>query len=192
MATKKKAKKAAKKSTARARKAAPSRKAAKKRAAAARAPKRAVRAAARKPAKAKAKAVAKPKAKAVAKPKAKAMIAKPKAKTVAKPAVRRRDRAGHIDPKYGRALRRLSEPPERDPESFIEDARASDDLSEEMGEEVVATATTGEYEAEDVREQDVPEEVGGPFVETSAREEFGHGTDPSNPKGATREPFPRT
>ena len=57
---------------------------------------------------------------------------------------------------------------------------------------MVATATTGEYEAESVREQDVPEEVGGPFVETTAREEFGHGTDPSNPKGATREPFPRT
>jgi hypothetical protein len=61
-----------------------------------------------------------------------------------------------------------------------------------MGEEVVATATTGEYEAESVREQDVPEEVGGPFVETTGREEYGHGTDPSNPKGSTREPFPRT
>jgi hypothetical protein len=182
MATKKKAKKAAKKSTARARKAAPARKAAKKRAAAAKAPKRAVRAAARKPA---------TKAKVKAKPKAK-VTAKAKAKPVAKPAVRRRDRPGHIDPKYARDLRRLSEPPEADPESFFGGPHAKDDLSEEMGEEVVATATTGEYEAESVREQDVPEEVGGPFVETTAREEFGHGTDPSNPKGATREPFPRT
>jgi hypothetical protein len=177
MATKKKAKKAAKKSTARARKAAPARKAAKKRAAAAKAPKRAVRAAARKPAKAKAKV----------KPRAKA-----KAKAVAKPAVRRRDRPGHIDPKYGQELRKHSEPPEPDPESFFGGPHATDDLSEEMGEEVVSTATTGEYEAEQVREQDVPEEVGGPFVETTGREEFGHGTDPSNPKGATREPFPRT
>ena len=57
---------------------------------------------------------------------------------------------------------------------------------------MVATATTGEYEAEDVREQDVPEEVGGPFVETTGGEEFAHGTDASNPKGASREPFPRT
>jgi hypothetical protein len=167
MATKKKAKKAAKKSTARTRKAAPARKAAKKRAAAAKAPKRAVRAAARKPARAKAKAVA-------------------------KPAVRRRDRPGHIDPEYARELRTHSEPPEPNPESFFGGPRASDDLSQEMGEEVVATATTGEYEAEEVREQDVPEEVGGPFVETTGHEEFGHGTDPSNPKGATREPFPRT
>ena len=190
MATKKKAKKAAKKSTARARKAAPARKAAKKKAAAAKATKRTVaRAAARKPAKvkAKARATAKVKPKAKAKAKAKAMKAKPVAKAVV-----RRDRAGHIDPKYGRELRRLSEPPEPDPESFFGGPHAKDDLSEEMGEEVVATATTGEYEAEDVREQDVPEEVGGPFVETTAREEFGHGTDPSNPKGATREPFPRT
>ena len=183
MATKKKAKKAAKKSTARARKAAPARKAAKKRTAAARAPKRrkVVRAAARKPAAAKAKAKKKP---------ARAVKARVVAK--AKPAVRRRDRAGHIDPKYGRELRRLSEPPEPDPESFFGGPSTTDDLSEEMGEEVVATATTGEYEAESVREQDVPEEVGGPFVETTGREEYGHGTDPSNPKGSTREPFPRT
>ena len=181
MATKKKAKKAAKKSTARARKAAPARKAAKKRTAAAKAPKRrkVVRAAARKPAAAKAK-------------KKPARAAKARVVAKAKPAVRRRDRAGHIDPKYGRELRRLSEPPEPDPESFFGGPSTTDDLSEEMGEEVVATATTGEYEAESVREQDVPEEVGGPFVETTGREEYGHGTDPSNPKGSTREPFPRT
>jgi len=191
MATKKKAKKAAKKSTARARKAAPARKAAKKKAVAAKATKRTVaRAAARKPAK-----VTKARAKVKVKVKAKAKAAKPKpkarAKTVAK-AVVRRDRPGHIDPKYGRELRRLSEPPEPDPESFFGGPKGKDDLSEEMGEEVVATATTGEYEAESVREQDVPEEVGGPFVETTGREEYGHGTDPSNPKSATREPFPRT
>jgi hypothetical protein len=177
MATKKKAKKAAKKSTARARKAAPARKAAKKRAAAAKAPKRRkVRAAARKPAAAKKPARAKARATAKAKP----------------AVVRRRDRPGHIDPKYGKELRTRSEPPEPDPESFFGGPHATDDLSEEMGEEVVSTATTGEYEAEQVREQDVPEEVGGPFVETTGREEYGHGTDPSNPKGATREPFPRT
>ena len=183
MAKKKKAKKAAKKSTPRARKAAPVRKAAKKRASAARAPKRAVRAAARKPAKVKAKA--KPKARAKA-------VAKPRTKAVAKPPIQRRDRPGHIDPKYARELRTHSEPPEADPESFFGGPHAKDDLSEEMGEEVVATATTGEYEAEDVREQEVSEEVGGPFVETTSREEFAHGTDPSNPKGASREPFPRT
>jgi hypothetical protein len=187
MATKKKAKKAAKKSTARARKAAPARKAAKKKAAAAKAPKRSVaRAAARKPAKV-TKAKAKVKAKVKVKAKAKAMKAKPVAKAVV-----RRDRAGHIDPKYGRELRKLSEPPEPDPESFFGGPRSNDDLSEEMGEEVVATATTGEYEAEAVREQEVSEEVGGPFVETTGREEYGHGTDPSNPKSSTREPFPRT
>jgi hypothetical protein len=177
MAAKKKAKRAAKKSTARARKAAPARKAAKKRAAAAaKAPKRSkkIRAAARKPA-------------AAAKKKPARKAAPPK-----RPTVQRRDRPGHIDPKYGRELRQRSEPPEPDPESFFQDARTKDDLSEEMGEEVVATATTGEYEAEAVREQDVPEEVGGPFVETTAGEEFAHGTDPSNPKGASREPFPRT
>ena len=40
--------------------------------------------------------------------------------------------------------------------------------------------------------QVVPEESGGPFVETSAGTEFAGGTDESNIEEATREPFPTT
>jgi hypothetical protein len=54
------------------------------------------------------------------------------------------------------------------------------------------TATSGEDEGEDVANQDVPEELGGPFVVTDADTEFAQGTDASNPRGAKREPFPRT
>jgi len=65
-------------------------------------------------------------------------------------------------------------------------------LAEKLGEEVIETATSGEDEAEDVFNQIVTEENGGPFLETSGGTEFAHGTDASNIAGATREPFPRT
>lgn len=75
--------------------------------------------------------------------------------------------------------------------AFLRDGvYADDDLAEELGEEFVLTATSGEQSAEDLRNQDVPEEVGGPFVETSARTEFAYGSDPSNPQDAEPSPFP--
>jgi hypothetical protein len=172
MATKKKAKKGAKKA-----KAAP----AKKRVAVSARPARAAaRKAPKKPARAKARPAAKKKA-----------PARGKAGARAKP-IQRRDRPGHIDPKYGAELRRRSVPPEQEPSSFVDRPRSSDDLVEELGEEVVAEATSAEHEGEDLQDQEVPEERGGPFVETSGDTEFAHGTDLSNPKGSSREPFPRT
>jgi hypothetical protein len=75
--------------------------------------------------------------------------------------------------------------------AFLSDgAYAEDDLAEEMGEEFVMTATSGEQAAEDVRNQDVPEELGGPFVETSGSTEFAYGADASNPKDAEPAAFP--
>jgi len=99
-----------------------------------------------------------------------------------------------MDPRYAAELRSRmrSERPPADPAGFIDGPRAKDDLVEELGEEFVATATSGEYEGEDAQNQYVSEERGGPFVETTANQEFARGTDASNPKGSTREPFPRT
>jgi hypothetical protein len=77
------------------------------------------------------------------------------------------------------------------PEELIRGA-AHDDLAEELGEGFVESATSGEQAAEDMRDQEVPEESGGPFVETSGNSEFGYGTDASNPKDAERAPFPTT
>ena len=79
-----------------------------------------------------------------------------------------------------------------DARAFLGRARSKDALSEQLGEEVVETATSGEDEGEDVFNQSVPEDAGGPFVETTGSTEFAHGTDASNIKGATREPFPKT
>jgi hypothetical protein len=125
--------------------------------------------------------------------KAPAARAKPIRRLSAKPlGMPRRDGAGHLNPQYAAELLDKSYHPPADPESFVERPRSNDDLVEELGEEVVQEATTAEYEGQDILNQEVPEEQGGPFVETRASDEFAHGVDPSNPKGAKREPFPRT
>jgi hypothetical protein len=105
---------------------------------------------------------------------------------------RRRDGAGHLDPKYAHDLLAQSGHRQDDNRIFVDRPRAADDLAEELGEEFVETATTGEDEGEEVLNQVVPEENGGPFVETTAGTEFAHGYDASNPRGAKREPFPKT
>ena len=70
-------------------------------------------------------------------------------------------------------------------------ARIRDDLAEVLAEDFVRSATSGEDVDDEVMEQVVPEEYGGPFVESSADEEFAEGTDESNPVDALPEPLPR-
>jgi len=82
-----------------------------------------------------------------------------------------------------------------DGNAFIPDpgdgpARAPDDLSEMLAEEYVEAAT-GEEPAEERLDGSVPEDIGGPFIETSAAEELADDTDETNPADATREPLPR-
>jgi len=69
--------------------------------------------------------------------------------------------------------------------------RVDDDLAEELAEEFVYAATSGEDQAEEAMDQMVPEEIGGPFIETSGDEEFAEGVDDSNPADAEQEPMPR-
>ena len=93
-------------------------------------------------------------------------------------------------------------PPERvgrpdDANAFLRDpgdgpARSKDDLAEELAEEFLGSATSGEEQGEEAREQPVAEEIGGPFVLSTGAEEFAEGTDASNPSDATREPVPTT
>ena len=68
-------------------------------------------------------------------------------------------------------------------------ARISDDLAEDLAEDYLQAATQG-MEVEEVHDQIVPEEIGGPFVETTAADEFAHDTDEANPEDASREPLP--
>lgn len=69
--------------------------------------------------------------------------------------------------------------------------RSSDNLAENMAEWAVTTMTTGAYQ--DLEESDslLEEELGGPFVETSAEDEIGF-DDGTYPADASVEPFPRT
>lgn len=82
-------------------------------------------------------------------------------------------------------------------EAFLPDPsegpmRLDDDMAEMFGEDFVLNATSGGGDAaEGQLEEIVPEEFGGPFLETTAAEEFAHGTDESNPEDAEAEPLPR-
>ena len=69
-------------------------------------------------------------------------------------------------------------------------ATIADDLAENLAEEYLQGATQGSDAEEDL-DQVVPEEIGGPFIETSAAEEFAHDTDETNPLEAEAEPLPR-
>jgi hypothetical protein len=70
-------------------------------------------------------------------------------------------------------------------------ARAPEDLSETLAEEFVHSATSGDDRDEEILDAAVPEEIGGPFVETSAEEELADSADDLNPPDAEPEPFPR-
>jgi hypothetical protein len=108
--------------------------------------------------------------------------------------IRREDHAGHLDPGYAADLLAKGEETRThdDDRGFLPEGRARDSLAAELGEEAVVAMTSGEDDLADDLDAPVSEEQGGPFVPSSSHEELAHGTDPSNPKGATREPFPKT
>jgi hypothetical protein len=122
-----------------------------------------------------------------------AVARRPRPKPPATP-LSRRDGTGHLTPKYAADLRAMSresaEP--KDALSFVEGTKSKDPLAEELGEEFVQSAVSGEERGEEALDEVVCEERGGPFVVTPAGMEFAEGTDASNPKGSKREPFPTT
>jgi hypothetical protein len=69
-------------------------------------------------------------------------------------------------------------------------ARTKDPLAEELAEEFLTSATSAEESLPEALDQEVPEESGGPFVISKAKDEFAKDVDASNPRGAKREPFP--
>lgn len=83
-----------------------------------------------------------------------------------------------------------------DANAFIPDpgdgpARTDDDLAESLAEDFLEAATSAQDPDEERLESTFPEEIGGPFVETSADDEMALGTDGNNPPDATREALPR-
>lgn len=113
--------------------------------------------------------------------------------TSQKKPVRRRDATGHLDPDYERKLLEASlENRNRDGDSRAFLDGAPEELAEELGEAFVQAVTSGEDAELERRERVTPEESGGPFVPSSADQEFADGTDESNIAEATREALPRT
>ncbi len=113
--------------------------------------------------------------------------------TSPKKTVTRRDATGHLDPEYERKLLEASGKSTRDAgdRAFV-DGAAREELSEELGEAFVQAVTSGEDAELERRESVIPEETGGPFVPSTAGQEFAGGTDESNIPEATREALPRT
>lgn len=111
-----------------------------------------------------------------------------------KPSIPRRDATGHLNPEYAKHLRERSQEsaPKDDDRAFLGGKnRAHDSLAENLGEEFVSSATSGNEVGEEDLNAIVAEENGGPFVVTTAGEEMADDVDGSNPEDATREPFPR-
>ena len=83
-----------------------------------------------------------------------------------------------------------------DADAFLPDpdggpARAPEELAENLAEEFVEAATSGQDRDEEVLDASFPEEMGGPFIETGPGEELGGSVDDMNPPDAEREPLPR-
>jgi hypothetical protein len=113
--------------------------------------------------------------------------------TSPKKPVTRRDATGHLDPEYQRKLLEESgKDTDADGKAFLIGSHSTDELAEELGESFIQAATSGEDAEGDRHERVVAEEAGGPFVPSSAGQEFAGGTDESNIAEATREPLPRT
>ncbi len=112
--------------------------------------------------------------------------------------IRRRDGAGHIDPRYARELLAKARETRNDGDSpeaahaFLKGNYTSEPLARELGEGFIEGATAAEDSDIERRDRVTPDELGGPFVVTSAGEEFAPGTDESNTADALREPLPRT
>jgi hypothetical protein len=105
-----------------------------------------------------------------------------------------RDGAGHLEPAYAARLRERASHRacgDEDRETAGETWEANS-LAGESAQEFLITVTSGEEAGSAMLGAVVPEENGGPFVETSAAAEFAYRPDRSNPTGASREPFPKS
>lgn len=124
----------------------------------------------------------------------KAAKAKAAEELKAKKPVRRRASDGRLDPEYAADLLAKSgmDLGDRDTKAFLDRPKSEDPIAEGFGESFLQSATSGEDNDADLLDPDDPEEQGGPFVETSAEDEFAFEPDASNPEDAEPEPFPTT
>lgn len=91
------------------------------------------------------------------------------------PKFRRRDGSGHLDPAYESLLLSASAGSSggRLERAFL-GSRSSDPVAEEWASDFVAGVTSGHAEAQELLDRTLPEEDGGPFLETSAKTELAY------------------
>ncbi|WP_437630733.1 hypothetical protein [Sorangium sp. So ce854] len=83
-----------------------------------------------------------------------------------------------------------------DRDAFIPDpgdgpTEVVDEFAERIAEQYLASATSGKGDTtEDYEDEVEPEEIGGPFIITTAEQEIGYSRDSMNPDDAEIEPFP--
>lgn len=65
-----------------------------------------------------------------------------------------------------------------------------DDIAQTLAEEFMEAATSGQEQGEEAQDEIAPEEIGGPFLQTTMTEEIALDSDPMNPPDATAEPLP--
>jgi hypothetical protein len=100
-----------------------------------------------------------------------------------------RDGAGHLDAAYEARLRANARgTAQKNTDKGF--AHGTDAAAREWGKEFVMSVTSAEDGGDHVIDEDTPEDIGGPFVSSSSKEEFAYDSDASNPVDATREPFP--
>jgi hypothetical protein len=89
---------------------------------------------------------------------------------------RRRDGSGHLDPEYEAMLLAGSGGSANgDRElAFLGRPWSVDPLAEERAGDFVVSVTSGQDEAQELLDRTLPEEEGGPFVETSGKTEFAY------------------
>ena len=104
-----------------------------------------------------------------------------------------RDGSGHLDRAYEKELRaRVRESVRSAERAFVRRGSPANASAKQAGEAFVIAATSGEERATFDLDQMSAEERGGPFVVTTGRVEFASGSDETNPRDGTREPFPTT
>jgi hypothetical protein len=87
-----------------------------------------------------------------------------------------RDGAGHLDAAYAASLGERASHRARmaNDRAFVSGTWSSDPAAEEAAEEFVMAVTSGENGGESLLDAVMPEEIGGPFLETSGAMEFAY------------------
>ena len=115
-------------------------------------------------------------------------------KTTSTKHVHLRGGTGHLDAHYARGLESLRAWSGYQPEivGFTAGQIRGDSIAEELGEDFVRTATSGEDDASYMLDGVTAEELGGPFVESTARDEVAHDADADEePEARITRPVPR-